>query len=162
MNKQTLAVIATAAVTTIIVIVGFILLMPIIGPRFLHPMMMGGSESAPAALDTATSRTTDNGLFTVSWRSDTDAVPLNQIHTWTLTVTTPDGAPVENAEISVDGGMPQHGHGLPTSPQVTEYLGNGEYRVEGLRFQMTGWWEVKFNISADGQSDSITFNLTLR
>jgi hypothetical protein len=162
MNKQTLAVIATAAVTTIIVIVGFILLMPIIGPRFLHPMMMGGSESAPAALDTASSRTTDNGLFTVSWRSDTDAVPLNQIHTWTLTVTTPDGAPVENAEISVDGGMPQHGHGLPTSPQVTEYLGNGEYRVEGLRFQMTGWWEVKFNISADGQSDSITFNLTLK
>lgn len=162
MNKQTLAVIATAAVTTIIVIVGFILLMPIIGPRFLHPMMMGGSESAPTALDTATSRTTDNGLFTVSWRSDTDAVPLNQIHTWTLTVTTPDGAPVENAQISVDGGMPQHGHGLPTSPQVTEYLGNGEYRVEGLRFQMTGWWEVKFTVSAGGQTDSITFNLTLK
>ena len=162
MNKQTLAVIATAAVTTIIVIVGFILLMPIIGPRFLHPMMMGGSESAPTALDTATSRTTDNGLFTVSWRSDTDAVPLNQIHTWTLTVTTPDGAPVENAQISVDGGMPQHGHGLPTSPQVTEALGNGEYRVEGLRFQMTGWWEVKFTVSAGGQTDSITFNLTLK
>lgn len=160
MNKQ-LAVIATAAVTTLIVIVVFILLMPIIGPRFLHPMMMGGGSS-PASLDTATSRSTDNGLFNVSWRSDSDDVPLNQIHTWTLTVTTPDGAPVENAEILVDGGMPQHGHGLPTSPQVTEYLGNGEYRVEGLRFQMTGWWEVKFNISAGGQSDSITFNLTLR
>jgi hypothetical protein len=161
MNKQTLTVIATAAVTTIIVIAGFILLMPVIGPRFLHPMMMG-SESAPASLDTATTRPTDNGLFNVSWRSDTDDVPLNQMHTWTLTVTTPDGAPVENAEIIVDGGMPQHGHGLPTSPQVTEYLGNGEYRVEGLRFQMTGWWEVKFNITADGQTDSITFNLTLK
>jgi hypothetical protein len=162
MNKQTLTVIATAAVTTIIVIVGFILLMPVIGPRIMHPMMMGGIESAPASLDTATTRPTDNGLFTASWRSDTDAVPHNQMHTWTLTVTTPDGAPVENAEIFVDGGMPQHGHGLPTSPQVTEYLGNGEYRVEGLRFQMTGWWEVKFNISAGGQTDSITFNLTLK
>jgi len=162
MTKQQLTVIATAAVTTIIVIVGFILLMPVIGPRIMHPIMMGESESAPAALDTATTRPTDNGLFTVAWRSDTDNVPLNQIHTWTLTVTTPDGAPVENAEISVDGGMPQHGHGLPTSPQVTAYLGNGEYRVEGLRFQMTGWWEVKFNISAGGQTDSITFNLTLK
>ena len=160
MNKQ-LAVIATAAVTTLIVIVVFILLMPIIGPRFLHPVMMGGN-SAPTSLDTATSRATDNGLFTVSWRSDTDVVPLNQIHTWTLTVTPPDGAVVENAEILVDGGMPQHGHGLPTSPQVTAYLGNGEYRVEGLRFQMTGWWEVKFIISAGGQTDSITFNLNIR
>jgi hypothetical protein len=161
MNKQTITVIATAVVTTLIVIVGFILLMPVIGPRIMHPMMMG-NESAPASLDTATTRNTDNGLFTASWRSDSDDVPLNKIHTWTLTVTTPDGAPVENAEILVDGGMPQHGHGLPTSPQVTEYLGNGEYRVEGLRFQMTGWWEVKFNISAGGQTDSITFNLTLK
>lgn len=161
MNKQTLTVIVTAAVTTVIVIVAILLLMPMIGPRFLHPMMMG-SESAPASLDLATSRPTDNGQFIASWRSDTDEVPLNQMHTWTLTVTTPDGAPVENAEILVDGGMPQHGHGLPTSPQVTEYLGNGEYRVEGLRFQMTGWWEVKFNISAGGQTDSITFNLTLQ
>lgn len=160
MNKQ-LAVIATAAVTTLIVIVVFILLMPIIGPRFLHPMMMGDGSS-PTSLDTATSRTTDNGLFNVSWRSDSDDVPLNQIHTWTLTVTTPDGALVENAEIIVDGGMPQHGHGLPTKPQVTAYLGNGEYRVEGLRFQMTGWWEVKFIISAGGQTDSITFNLSLK
>jgi len=160
MNKQ-LTVIATAVVTTLIVIVVFILLMPVIGPRFIHPMMMGG-QSAPDSLDTATSRPTDNGLFQVSWRSDSDDVPLNKIHTWTLTVTTPDGSLVENADISVDGGMPQHGHGLPTSPQVTAYLGNGEYRVEGLRFQMTGWWEVKFNISAGGQTDSITFNLTLK
>lgn len=162
MKKQTLTVIATAAVTTLIVIVAFILLMPVIGPRFLHPMMMGRSESAPASLDTATTRATDNGLFNVSWRSDSDDVPLNKIHTWTLTVTTPDGALVENAEIIVDGGMPQHGHGLPTRPQVTAYLGNGEYRVEGLRFQMTGWWEVKFIISAGGQTDSITFNLSLK
>lgn len=79
-----------------------------------------------------------------------------------MTITTPDGSPIENAEISVDGGMPQHGHGLPTSPKVTEYLGDGEYRVEGLRFQMTGFWEVKFDIRAGGQSDSITFNMILR
>ncbi len=160
MNKQQMTIILTAAVTTLLVIIGFVLLMPVIGPRFLHPMMMG-SESAPANLDTSASRLSDGGLYQVSWRSDSDSVPLNQIHTWTLTVETADGQPVENATILVDGGMPQHGHGLPTSPQVTEYLGNGEYRVEGLRFQMTGFWEVKFNISADGRSDSITFNLTL-
>jgi hypothetical protein len=76
-------------------------------------------------------------------------------------VETPDGEPVENAEIKVDGGMPEHGHGLPTKPQMTEYLGEGDYRVEGMKFQMTGWWEVKFDITAEGQTDKVTFNLML-
>jgi hypothetical protein len=160
MSKQQITVIVTAVITTLIVIVGLIALMPTIGPRFLHPLMMG-DEPVPGGLDTSATRLSDGGLYQVSWRSDTDRVPLNQIHTWTLHVETADGLPVENATILVDGGMPQHGHGLPTRPEVTEYLGNGDYRVEGLRFQMTGFWEVKFNISSAGQSDSITFNLTL-
>lgn len=160
MNKQQITVIITAAVTTVVIIIGFILLMPVIGPRIMHPIMMGG-ESAPTNLDTSASRLTDGGLFQVSWSSDSASVPLNQMHTWTLHVETADGQPVENASIFVDGGMPQHGHGLPTSPKVTDYLGNGDYRVEGLRFQMTGFWEVKFNISAGEQYDAVTFNLIL-
>jgi hypothetical protein len=160
MNKQKISVIITAAITTIIIIVGFVLLMPLIGPRFLHPIMMG-KQSAPVNTDTSTSGLSDSGLYQVSWESDPAEVPLNQIHTWTLHVETSAGQAVEDAKILVDGGMPQHGHGLPTSPQVTEYLGNGNYLVEGLRFQMTGYWEVKFIISANGESDSITFNLNL-
>jgi len=160
MNKQKISVIITAAITTIIIIVGFILLMPVIGPRFLHPIMMG-SESPPANLDISTSRLSDDGLFQVTWSSDPTNVPLNQIHTWTLHVETSDGQTVEDASILVDGGMPQHGHGLPTNPQVTEYLGNGDYLVEGMRFQMTGFWEVKFVINSGEQSDSITFNLNI-
>jgi hypothetical protein len=30
-----------------------------------------------------------------------------------------------------------------------------------MKFQMLGWWEVRFNISANGQSDTVTFNLIL-
>jgi hypothetical protein len=136
--------------------------MPIIGPRFLHPMMMGGSAPvASSDLDTSTSVLTDQGLFRVAYASETTPPPLNQIHTWTIHVETADGEPVEDAEITVDGGMPQHGHGLPTSPQVTENLGGGEYRMEGVKFQMLGWWEVKFHISANGRSDDVTFNLIL-
>ncbi len=160
MNKQQLSVILTAVITTIIVIVGFVLLMPVLGPRYLHPMMMG-DQPAPNNLDTSTSRLSDKGMFRVSWSADSGTPPLNQIHTWMLHVETADGQPVEGATILVEGGMPQHGHGLPTSPEVTEDLGNGDYRVEGMKFQMLGFWEVRFNISADGQNDSITFNLIL-
>jgi hypothetical protein len=159
-NKQTVTVIVTTVITTIILLAVFFFLMPIIGPRYLHPMMMG-NQPVPSNLDTSTSRLSNAGLFQVSWSSDTDVPPLNKIHTWTLHVETVDGQPVEGAIILVDGGMPQHGHGLPTSPEVTEDLGNGDYRVEGMKFQMLGFWEVRFNINADGQSDSITFNLIL-
>lgn len=148
--KKQLNVILTAAITTVIVIVAFILLMPILGPRYLHPLMMG-DQPAPNSLDTSATRLSDAGLFRVSWSADSGTPPLNQIHTWTLHVETADGQPVEGATITVDGGMPQHGHGLPTRPQVTADLGNGDYRVEGMKFQMLGWWEVKFNISADGK-----------
>jgi hypothetical protein len=161
MKKQQVNVVLTAVITTIIVILGFFLLMPIIGPRYLHPMMMG-NQPTPSNLDTSTSQLSDAGLFQISWSSDSDVPPLNQIHIWTLHVETADGQPVEGATILVDGGMPQHGHGLPTSPEVTEDLGNGDYRVEGMKFQMPGFWEVRFNINADGQSDTITFNLILK
>ncbi len=166
MQNKTLKTLLTVALTVVITIIVFILLMPVLGPRFMHPLMAGrmesmhGNSSAPSELDYATERTTDNGDFKVSYTSE-NSITINQMHTWTLHVETADGQPVENASITVDGGMPQHGHGLPTAPQVTEYLGNGDYLVEGMKFQMGGWWEVKFNITAGNLTDTITFNLTL-
>ncbi len=51
------------------------------------------------------------------------------------------------------------GHGLPTQPRVTQELGEGRYLVEGMKFSMTGWWEIKLKLqSADGGPDSVTFN----
>ena len=57
--------------------------------------------------------------------------------------------------------MPQHNHGLPTSPQATDYLGDGRYRIEGLKFTMTGWWQLRFAISAPAGSDTVVFNVML-
>ena len=71
------------------------------------------------------------------------------------------GKPVDGASITVDGGMPQHGHGLPTAPRVTRALGDGRYQVDGLKFSMGGWWELRFGIAAPAGSDSVTFNLKL-
>ena len=116
----------------------------------------------PANLDYSTTRTTANGLYTVSYSSDQNPIPINKLHTWTLHLQTPDGKPVENAQISLDGDMPQHGHGLPTRPQVTEYQGDGNYKVEGLKFQMGGWWVIDFSIKANGQTDTVRFNTMLK
>jgi hypothetical protein len=123
--------------------------------------VMIGMSYVPNNLDTASTRMSEHGSYQVSYVPELSPIPINQIQTWTLQVTDADGQPVEDAEITVEGGMPQHGHGLPTAPLVTEYLGNGQYRVEGMKFHMTGWWTVTFKLVRSGTTDSVTFNLML-
>ena len=79
----------------------------------------------------------------------------------TLHLETVGGAPVDLCDVTVDGGMPQHGHGLPTKPKVTRQLGNGDHVVEGMKFNMGGWWVVKFRVSSAAGNDSLVFNLKL-
>ena len=35
------------------------------------------------------------------------------------------------------------------------------YEIEGVRFNMGGWWEFKLAINAPSGSDIVTFNLAL-
>lgn len=97
----------------------------------------------------------------VSYTSMLDPIVINRIHAWVLHVENEAGEPVEDARISVGGGMPQHDHGLPTAPEVTRELGNGDYLVEGLRFHMHGYWELEFTIAAAGTTDTVVIPLTL-
>lgn len=88
-------------------------------------------------------------------------IRVGSMHRWILQVEAADSATLEGARITVDGGMPEHGHGLPTRPRVTRVLGPGEYQVDGMKFNMGGWWEVKFHIAAGGVEDTVTFHLDL-
>lgn len=103
----------------------------------------------------------ENGLFHSSFTSEIEPIPVNQMHTWTLHLTDAEGQPIEGAEITIDGGMPAHAHGLPTAPQVTEDLGDGNYKVEGVRFNMSGEWVMNLHINKDDNSDDLTFEFTL-
>ena len=128
----------------------------------MNMMMAKMNGEVPADLDYSTTRTSDDGLFKVSYAPSTGTVPVNQMHQWTLHVETTDGQPVEDATIGVDGDMPQHGHGLPTQPRVTKNLGNGDYLVDGMKFQMGGWWLMDFTITANGKTDAVHFNMMLQ
>jgi hypothetical protein len=115
----------------------------------------------PADLDLALSKTTDHGLYLASIAADVSPIPVGAIHTWTVTVTSPDGTPVDTAAIAIDGGMPQHGHGLPTKPEVTTDLGEGSHTIEGMKFNMDGWWTLTVSIDGANGADTATFNLVL-
>jgi hypothetical protein len=72
------------------------------------------------------------------------------------------GRPVEGATVQIDGGMPQHGHGLPTRPRIShEPGGGGTYVIDGLKFNMGGWWQLRIAIVAGAATDSVIFNVRL-
>ena len=84
-----------------------------------------------------------------------------KMQTIRLVVRSADGRAVEDAQVAIDGGMPQHGHGLPTRPRVTRHLGGGVYEIEGVRFSMGGWWVFSLAITGANGTDTVTFNLAL-
>jgi hypothetical protein len=124
-------------------------------------MMMAGN-TPPPNLDVSHTRVSDQGLFRGTITPQLDPIQINQLHSWRLHLETPDGQPLKEAEIAIHGDMPGHGHGLPTTPQVTQEFGNGEYLVEGMKFQMAGWWYVDVAVSSEGRQDTIRFNLVLK
>jgi hypothetical protein len=117
-----------------------------------------GCMSAPPDLDVSLTRPTVEQKFVVTLQPPAKPAAINQLHSWRVSLATPTGAPVTHARIKVDGGMPQHGHGLPTRPQVTQELPGGTYVIEGMKFSMTGWWEIKLAIDSAEGADKVTFN----
>jgi hypothetical protein len=120
-----------------------------------------GVKPPQDAAEYATQRLSAPGGFRVAYRTD-GPVPVGRMHAWTLQVGRADGTPVTDATIAVDGDMPEHRHGLPTRPRVTRHLGNGDYLLEGVKFQMGGWWVMDFDITADGRTERVRFHLQLK
>jgi hypothetical protein len=123
-----------------------------------HAMM---HAPPPKDLDYAKEKMTASNIFHVSYKSISDPIRINRIHSWELKVTDADGQPINDAMVTIVGDMPEHGHGLPTEPVVTSIGAEGLYRIDGMKFQMPGWWIVTISIMANGQQDSVSFNLQL-
>ncbi|RVU86067.1 hypothetical protein EOL70_01060 [Leucothrix sargassi] len=70
--------------------------------------------------------------------------------------------PVSGALLAIDGGMRAHGHGLPTQPRLIELTEQaGHYKIDGLKFSMTGDWTIGFLVRANRVNDQLIFDFTL-
>ena len=124
-------------------------------------MAMSGKAKRPAETEFGLGpRTSANRLYVATIEPSRQLKP-RQMMSVLVKVTDKDGVPVENATLTIDGGMPQHGHGLPTRPRMTQSLAAGTYEIEGVRFNMGGWWEFKVTITTERGADTVTFNLSL-
>jgi len=133
-------------------------LAPLFGQNPAYAQM----KNMPDKLDLARAKNSEQALFHVGITTKLDPVAKNKMHSWVVQVKNPDGKPVAGAKIDISGGMPMHGHGLPTAPRVTKNLGDGKYLVEGVRFNMSGWWQMKIAIESGSQKDTVVFNLMLK
>lgn len=100
-------------------------------------------------------------LFNVSYETD-GHIPMNSIHSWRLQVNNNRRMAVTGATIKVSGGMPAHGHGLPTRPIVTESDTPGVYHIDGMKFTMPGEWVVRLNIDTGLEQDTAEFFLLVQ
>jgi hypothetical protein len=121
-------------------------------------VLVSACSAPPKDLDLSLDKNTAAGVYKVALVPPAQPPAINQMHSWKVKLTTADGAAVHGAKFVVDGGMPQHGHGLPTQPRVTGELGDGTYSLDGMKFSMTGWWEVKLDIDGPRGADKVTFN----
>lgn len=120
--------------------------------------LAAGCSTPPADLDLALAKPSAQGRYRVTLEPPAQELPVNRMHAWKVRLATPDGTAVSGAAFQVGGGMPQHGHGFPTQPRVTRELEPGAYLLEGVKFSMTGWWEIKLAIEAAPGADNVTFN----
>jgi hypothetical protein len=91
-----------------------------------HLAMMGrGSAERPGAEAFGLGpRVSARQTYTATLQPQ-EPLRVRRLQTVAVRITHPNGMPVESAVIAVDGGMPEHGHGLPTQPRVTRTPGTG-------------------------------------
>jgi hypothetical protein len=118
-------------------------------------------QPPPSDLDLSLSKPSEHGIYVAELASDATPIPVGAIHTWTVNVKSADGSVADGVHITIDGGMPQHGHGLPTRPEVTTDLGGGKHLIEGMKFNMPGWWTLTISIDGPKGADKATFNVVL-
>ena len=131
--------------------------LPLIALFCLPAACVAQTEPSPAPADQPAPlewrATSTNGLFQVAVGPRSGKVLIGKFQVWDLRLADADGNPVFPARFAIGGGMQGHGHGLPTQPRVTDYLTDGRYVVEGMKFNMAGDWTLFLAIEAELGSD---------
>ena len=85
---------------------------------------------------------------------------INSIHSWEIVLTDEQG-PIEDAALTVTGGMPEHNQGMPTQPQISQQLAAGRYLLEGVRFHMPGLWRITAVVTRESAPVTIVIDFEL-
>ncbi len=121
----------------------------------VYPGLSFGLDTDPAEWSLRSA--SRNDVFIVEIRPSEAPPRIGEMHTWILKLLTSEEEPVFPANITIGGGMDGHSHGLPTQPQAVAYGGEGEYLIDGVRFNMEGLWRLSFYIETNLGTDIVDF-----
>jgi hypothetical protein len=65
-----------------------------------------------------------------------------------------------DAALAPDAAMPEHGHGMTQVPRV-EKVEPGHFRVSGMRFHMSGRWEMYLDVVRAGVTERAQATIVL-
>jgi YtkA-like len=111
--------------------------------------------------DTVFQEISEQKKYSVTLKSMVYPIRLNEIHNWLFHLETSDAKNIEDAKIHIVGGMPEHGHGFPTTPSVSKHIGNGNYTIEGIKFNMYGLWAMELSIASSNGFDKVRYLLKI-
>ena len=139
---------------------GLLLGLVLLGASACAHLAIWPGEKPPASEFNLGPRASEHGLYSVTLQP-AEALRVRRLQTISVLLQDAAGQAIRGATLSVDGGMPQHGHGLPTQPRATPAAADGVYAIEGLRFNMGGWWVLALTIDGPRGADRVIFHLQL-
>jgi hypothetical protein len=87
------------------------------------------------------------GLFVVRYLARPAAIPMNE--DFALRACIFDARererPLDDVELVVDAGMPEHKHGMVRVPRIERH-DDGSFEIRGMLFHMPGRWELYFDV----------------
>lgn len=99
------------------------------------------------------------GVYKGKFFYEKEKAPIQEKHSWLLYLEDGKGGIMEGAQIHVDGINEDAGRGFASPPMVSEYLGNGHYRVEGIFFSVPGTWTMRFQVIWGGIADVLSYKI---
>jgi hypothetical protein len=133
--------------------------------------LLACGDPPPAAPDAATpawgaEKSTQLNRYLVSLEFEPAKPPMGELFDVVASVKARDGTLLDDAKVTLNALMPQHGHGMATSPiddpGVCDAANkcrhpNGIYRTSGFKFHMAGDWSVTVDINGSEGMDSTSF-----
>ena len=110
-------------------------------------------HSDDTAMDMSTEQMTDGGTWMVSYTTDPSPVPYDDYFDLSVSI-----ADASGATVAVDARMPEHNHGMNTTPETTDNS-DGTWTTSPMLFHMEGTWEVYVDVTMDSSTERATFNV---
>lgn len=123
----------------------------------LNNQPSGSGEVAPGP-DLATSRLSREGVYKVSY-SGGEPNSYGLPFSWQVKIEDKNGLPISGAHLSLRLSMPKNGHSPVITGIAVRELGQGLYKVSGIRCDRSGLWRAVLEVHGRGYGDTVSFNL---